>query len=77
MAAPDELTRPNIIAAICAEMSQSRLARPASLNSGLLFDIRQSSQYSPVTPTTSGLAANNAGVAARCAGDLVKYRRSD
>lgn len=76
-AARDELTCPNIVAAICAEMSQSRLARPASLNSGLLRDIRQLSQYSPVTPAASGLAAKNAGVAARCAGDLVKCRSSD
>jgi len=76
-AASDIVPPPNAMAAILADASQSRFARPMSERRGLPRDIWQFDQYSPVMPTTMGLAANRAGVAARCAGDLVKCRAMD
>jgi hypothetical protein len=68
-AASGKVPRPNAMAAICAETSQSRFARPKSRRSGLPRDRWQFAQYSPVMPATRGLAANRAGVAARRACD--------
>src|ERR1700736_6644838 len=59
---------------ICAEVPKRRLPSSVLPSIGLPFDMWQPDQYSPVTPTTRGLAASSAGVAAICADDLIQKR---
>src|SRR6266404_6863263 len=64
-------------AAMCAETFQRRFARLLSVSNGFPSAIRQSDQYSPVTPVTRGLAASNVCVAAPWLGDFMNSCMGD